>query len=123
MGKYKLKYKSAKNEIKSLKLQLENLKNKKSLVSAGTRRHKHKVLHDKLLAFNPTEEDVDRCEELFSKALNCTDLMGKHSYSIASVVIYLGVYGVTKTKVIQKCSVSYTTLSKLEKIFRLNNLL
>lgn len=124
MAKYKKKYKTAKTEIKALKLQIEKLKIKpKPIVSSFTKRNKLNNLHDMLSIFNPTQSDICRCNDLFFNAMNCTELMGKRASSITSTVIYLGLPNVDKHEVCDKCPTTMPTLNGLVKIFRKNNLL
>jgi|TARA_B110000977_G_scaffold183856_1_gene246912 hypothetical protein len=120
--KYKTKYKTAKNEIQSLKLQIEKLKVKPT-VSSFTKRNKLNALHKMLAMFNPLEDDIYRCDQLFFKAVNCPEMMGKRASSITSVVIYLGMSGVTKCEIYDKCQTTPTTLNKLLNICRKNNIL
>jgi len=122
--KYKTKYKSAKTEIQSLKLQIEKLKVKpKPTVSSFTKRNKLNALHEMLAMFNPLEDDIYRCDQLFFKAVNCPEMMGKRASSITSVVIYLGMSGVTKCEIYDRCQTTPTTLNKLINICRKNSIL
>jgi len=120
--KYKNKYKNAKNEIENLKSQVSFLQKKVDFkVSSTTRRNKYKELQKVLQKFEPTETDFINCDLLFSKALQCPELMAKKTSSISAAVIYIGIPNLTKDVICEKCSVSLPTLNKISTILKNND--
>ena len=123
MNKYKTKYKSAKKEIKALKLEIEKFKKKpKPLQSSNTRRIKLNDLRRMLSNFDATPEEIHRCDQLFLKAMQCPELMGKRASSITTTVMYIGLSNVSKIQLCEHCPTTVATVNNLLKIFRKNNI-